>query len=71
MSKATIEFNLPEEDHEFKCAIRGVDIVSGLQELDNWLRNNLKYEELSPESYGVYQEIRDKLHQCVENIWDN
>jgi hypothetical protein len=42
--KATLEYNLPEDKVEFDCAIDGVKWMSAMWELDQWLRNQLKYE---------------------------
>lgn len=59
--KAILEFNLPEESNEFELAQKGIDYSIILSELDNWLRNKLKYEELSEEEYTIYEGVRNKL----------
>lgn len=41
--KATIEFNLPEEQHEHAYALAGVDALLVIDDLLNEIRNKLKY----------------------------
>lgn len=41
--KATIEFNLPEEQDEHAYALAGVDALIVIDELLNEIRNKLKY----------------------------
>lgn len=42
--KATLEFNLPEEKHEFESAVKGGAAISVLWEFDQILRTRVKYE---------------------------
>jgi hypothetical protein len=42
---ATLSFNLPEDRYEFDAAIQGEQWRSALNELDQELRNRIKYEE--------------------------
>lgn len=45
MSKATLEYNLPEEENEFRLAIAGSDFSYFLWEFEQeFLRRNIKYE---------------------------
>ena len=43
MSKAILEFNLPEDSHEFDMATQGASMHSVLWEMDQWLRAQYKY----------------------------
>lgn len=61
--KAVLEFQLPDEQEEFKLAQDGVLYSIVLHELDNYLRGKIKYEDLPEEIDKIYQEIRDKLHE--------
>jgi hypothetical protein len=64
--KAVLEFDLPEEQHEFDCAVDGWKWTLVAWELDQHLRAQLKYnDKLSEEQYDLYQEIRDKLWEIV------
>lgn len=42
---ATLSFNLPEDRYEFDAAVQGEQWRSALNELDQELRNRIKYEE--------------------------
>jgi hypothetical protein len=41
--KATLEFSLPEEEHEHKYALSGTDALLALDEICNEIRSYLKY----------------------------
>lgn len=68
--KATLTFNLPEEQHEYMNAVQGAKMRSILWDLDQWLRSKLKYEELSDGQYDAFKETRDHLRELLieENI---
>jgi hypothetical protein len=68
--KATLTFNLPEEQHEYSNAVEGSKMRSVLWELDQWLRAKLKYEELSDGQYDAFKQTRDELRRSLieENI---
>ena len=69
--KAKITFDLPEESHEWESALQGSKMRSTLWELDQWLREKVKYEDLNDEQYQVYQGCRDKLRTLlIENNID-
>ncbi len=59
--KATLEFNLPEEQAEHYCAIKGADMLNVLWELKAELRSMLKYGELTSEQYEIVDKIQDFL----------
>ena len=68
--KATLTFNLPEEDHEYRNVVEGAKMRSILWEFDQWLRAKLKYEELSDGQYDAFKASRDELRRLLieENI---
>jgi len=74
MPKATLKFNLPEEENEFNSALKGSDTRVVLNELDTYLRNKIKYEIdiLKEDQIKTYQEIRNELHalKSMYNIID-
>jgi hypothetical protein len=59
--KAILEFNLPEEQAEHYCAIKGADMLNVLWELRTKLRSMLKYEELTSEQYEIVEQIQQSL----------
>lgn len=42
--KATLEYQLPEEEHEHAYALAGVDALLAIDDLRNEIRSFLKYE---------------------------
>ncbi len=46
MPRATLTFRLPEEEDEHQLAIDGGKWAAVLWELDMWLRNGAKYEDV-------------------------
>jgi len=69
--KAILEFNLPEDSHDFKMATQGASMHSVLWEMDQWLRAQYKYmtdSEYSKDKYEAYEKARNKLNEfMVEN----
>ena len=68
--KATLEFNLPDDQDEFVLATNGLKFWSVLWELDQSLRSKTKYapDSLPQDKYDAYQEIRDELRELmIEN----
>ena len=62
--KATIEFNLPDDQEDFQDAVNGQKWRLMVWDFDQKLRSQLKYnDKLSSEQYKVYEEIRDLLYQ--------
>lgn len=64
--KATLEFNLPEEEDEYKCAMNGRAYRAVLIEMDEMLRRRLKYEDLPEAISETIQLIRDNLYEYLE-----
>ena len=68
--KATLEFNLPDDQDDFVLATNGLKFWSVLWELDQSLRSKTKYapDSLPQDKYDAYQEIRDELRELmIEN----
>ena len=70
--KATLEFNLPEDQPEFNNAIKGGDWKHVCWQMDQYLRKHIKYDEsLSEEQLRVYEGVREELYGfMVENKVD-
>ena len=70
--KATLEFNLPEEQYEFNNAIKGGNWKNVCWDIDQYLRKHIKYDEsLSEEQLRVYEGIREELYSfMIENKVD-
>lgn len=60
---ATLSFNLPEEQEEFKIATQAQDASIALYKFDQYLRARLKYEELSDEVHAALEHARERLRE--------
>ena len=65
MPKYTIEFH-HDEEAEFQMCNQAHDYWNALFDLDQWLRNKLKYEEITDEQYKAFEEVRNELHQKLK-----
>ena len=65
MPKYTIEFHHDEEE-EFQICIKSMDYWNALFDLDQWLRNKLKYQEITEEQYKAFEECREELHRKLK-----
>lgn len=63
--KAKLEYTLPEEDFEYYNAVNGIKMYSIINEIDQWLRSQVKYAELSEDEYKAYQSCRDHLRELI------
>ena len=70
--RATLEFNLPEEQEQFEDASNGWKWSNAMWQLDQFLRTKVKYasDDASEESINAFQEARDALHRILneENL---
>lgn len=64
--KATIEFNLPEDDAEFYCATKGTDMLNALFEIEIELRKLYKYEELNEDEWNMVEKIRSSFYEILD-----
>lgn len=64
--KAFLEFDLPEDNMEFKAAINGSNYKSAIWEYDQWLRAEMKYGELDKKIYEAYDTCRKELRKILE-----
>lgn len=67
MAKAVLKYDLEDVDDKMSHlrAVKSLDILLVLWDLDQELRGNIKYapDEMSEDKYNTYQELRDSLHQ--------
>ena len=65
--KATLEFNLPEDEAEFYCAIKGTAMLNVLWELQQELRKMYKYEELNKDETLIVERMRNFLNDSLND----
>jgi len=63
--KAILEFNLPEDKEEFDAASKGMDWALVAWDIDQLLRNKLKYGKLLPNTRAELEEIRKTLNEML------
>ena len=63
--KAILEFNLPEDKEEFDAASKGMDWALVAWDMDQLLRDKLKYGDLLPNTRAELEEIRDTLNEML------
>jgi uncharacterized short protein YbdD (DUF466 family) len=65
--KATLEFNLHEDQHDFDCAVNGAKWMSAMWDLDQYLRSQTKYapDTMSDDTHKAFEECREKLYEIL------
>jgi hypothetical protein len=61
-----LEFNLPEENDDFQAALNGHNYKSAIWYFDQLLRSEMKYKELSNETYKAFEWCRIELRKILE-----
>jgi hypothetical protein len=64
--KATIEYNLPEDQFEFDCASKSLKMYFALSEIKEELRAIWKYEELKENQFEMVERIREKFFKILQ-----
>lgn len=66
--KAILEFNLPEDNEDYKLISQGIKTSLALQEMDNHLRKEIKYnyDAYTDEQMKVLEDIRKTLWVIIE-----
>jgi hypothetical protein len=67
--KAKLEFNLPEDQSEFQCALQGSNWKHVCWKLNEWLRGNVKHapDSVDEKTLQAYRETREQLLQLMLN----
>jgi hypothetical protein len=62
MGKVRIEFNVPEELNDFKTALNGENYRASVNEMLEYLRNQVKYNnDLNNEKIELLEDVREKF----------
>ncbi len=65
--KATLEFDLPEENHEHQDALRGSEWKWALTEVADYLRGQIKHADNSAEEYRTFERVRERLFGILDD----
>ncbi|MBT9174677.1 MAG: hypothetical protein DDT22_00338 [candidate division WS2 bacterium] len=63
MPKATLTYDLPEEQSGFNIAVNGSKYYCVLWDLDQWLRSEVKFKNKKE-----LQKVRDKLTELMQDV---
>ena len=64
--KATIEFNLPEDQSEYDLCNKAQEMSHALNDVRNYLRQKVKYEPMSDIEWKVCDEIYQEFYRLLE-----
>jgi nitroimidazol reductase NimA-like FMN-containing flavoprotein (pyridoxamine 5'-phosphate oxidase superfamily) len=64
--KATIEYNLPDDQFEFDNAVKSNKMWHALTEIKDELRRIWKYEDLKENQYEMVERIREKFFEILQ-----
>jgi len=67
MTKAILQFNLPEDEADFKFAKDGFGWYEVSMEMERYLREELKYhyDNYKENQIKILEQVRDKLHEII------
>jgi hypothetical protein len=66
--KATLGFNLPEDEEQFNIFIHAESFQRALHEIMEFLRKKTKYSNLTEKERTIYNEIQDKLYDILKDL---
>jgi len=64
--KASLVFNLPSERELYEACLNGFNYKNAIWELDQLLRSEMKYKELSDDTYKAFEYCRKELRKILE-----
>jgi hypothetical protein len=64
--KATIEYNLPDDQFEFDNAVKSMKMWYALTEIKDELRRIYKYEDLKENEFEMVERIREKFFEILQ-----
>jgi len=69
MGKGILEFVLPEEEEDFNLAVHATSWALVSLAMDNWLRNEIKYNSTARTRTSVetLEECREKLREVLSD----
>lgn len=63
--KAILEFNLPDDKHEWDNAINADNMYCVIWDIRQEIRRVWKYGELSEEQFTIVEQIYDKVNEII------
>lgn len=66
--QVTLTFDLPEEQEAHQLALDGPALHSAALDFDNYLRNKIKYEQLTNDQHAIYSTLRLQFHEYFDGL---
>jgi hypothetical protein len=63
--KVTIEFNLPDDEYEYRNSVKANEMYNALWDIKQELRSALKYGELKGSEYKTIESMQDKFFEIL------
>ena len=63
--KVTIEFNLPDDEYEYRNSVKANEMYNALWDIKQQLRSALKYGELKESEYETIESMQDKFFEIL------
>jgi hypothetical protein len=65
--KVKLEYNLPDDQFEFECAVKSNKMFFALTEIKDEIRSFIKYQELKENQYEIIDKLRDRFHEILSD----
>jgi hypothetical protein len=65
--KATLEFNLPEDTDDYDIHRQATKYFLFQEDVFNYFRHKLKYENLTDKEYEIYEKIKSDLYDLLRD----
>lgn len=66
--RATLEFNLPDDEYEFSLAINAREMWYALTDIQQDVRAIYKWENLDEREFAIVERIYSMINESVSNI---
>lgn len=63
--KVIIEFNLPEDEYEYRNSVKANEMYNALWDIKNELRNAMKYGELNESEYKAVESMQNRFFDIL------
>ena len=65
--RVTFKFDLPEEASEYKIHSKASDYYLAISDIAEYLRSQIKYQELPPAKREVFEDVREKFYELLRD----
>jgi hypothetical protein len=65
--KAKLEYNLPDDEFEFNCAVKSTKMYFALTEIKEEIRGFIKYKALKENQYEIIEELNEKFYEILSD----